>query len=250
MTGTRFARGDRVMGDGSLRSRCIGGTVSGSVLPVTQRPPLSPHHPHHPNNAALREQRTDLHADPSVDLGGDADVGHGQLADDRPGGGSEEPGLGQGQREGGVGADAGIVGIPVAASRPEGRSTARIGAGWALAAAMRRAAGPEGGPLRPKPSSASMIRSASGRVRAPPGPVPGRMDRQTEGLQRSELVGGGACRSRSMAEPDRRMGAPAVQEAGGDHAVATVAAAPGQHEHRLPRASPPRNRSRAHAATA
>ena len=36
-----------------------------------------------------------------------------------------------------------------------------------------------------------------------------------------------------MAEPDHGMGAPAVQEAGGDHAVATVATAPGQHEHRF-----------------
>ena len=36
-----------------------------------------------------------------------------------------------------------------------------------------------------------------------------------------------------MAEPDREMTAPAVQEAGGDHAVATVATAPSQHEHRL-----------------
>ena len=29
------------------------------------------------------------------------------------------------------------------------------------------------------------------------------------------------------------MTAPAMQEAGGDHAVASVAATPGQHEHRL-----------------
>ena len=36
-----------------------------------------------------------------------------------------------------------------------------------------------------------------------------------------------------MAEPNHGMGAPAMQKAGGNHAVATVATAPGQHEHRL-----------------
>ena len=48
-------------------------------------------------------------------------------------------------------------------------------------------------------------------------------------------MGGGALQGGCfMAEPNRRMTAPAVQEAGGDHAVATVATASGQHEHRFP----------------
>ncbi len=51
-----------------------------------------------------------MHADEGVDLRGDSDVGYRELADDRPCGGSEEPGLGQGECEGGVGLDAGIVG--------------------------------------------------------------------------------------------------------------------------------------------
>ena len=60
----------------------------------------------------LPEQGLHVHAEAGVDLRGDPDVGYGELADDRLGGGSEEPGLGQSEREGGVGSDAGIVGVP------------------------------------------------------------------------------------------------------------------------------------------
>ncbi len=53
-----------------------------------------------------------MDADAIVDLRGDTDVSNCELADDWPCGGSEEPGLGQSEREGGVGSDAGIVGVP------------------------------------------------------------------------------------------------------------------------------------------
>ena len=65
-----------------------------------------------PHNALLPEQGLHVHADAGVDLRGDPDVGCGELAGDRPRGGSEKPGLGQSEREGGVGSDAGVVGMP------------------------------------------------------------------------------------------------------------------------------------------
>ena len=65
-----------------------------------------------PDNAALPEQGRHLHADAGVDLRRDPDVGYRELADDRSCGGSEEPGLGQSEREGRSGSDAGIVGVP------------------------------------------------------------------------------------------------------------------------------------------
>ncbi len=46
------------------------------------------------HNAPLREQWADADADAIVDLRGDADVGHGELADDRARGGSEKSRLG------------------------------------------------------------------------------------------------------------------------------------------------------------
>ena len=87
-----------------------GGTRSTPYHPYRPNDPmtLDPH----PHNAALREQGADVYADAIVDLRGDADVGHGELADDRARGGSEKSRLGQGQRQGRVGTDAGLIGIP------------------------------------------------------------------------------------------------------------------------------------------
>src|SRR5215213_4550970 len=93
----------------SSRSHCLGWMSESHrrrplVLPITS--------PYHPNDAPLPEHRLHVHAYAGVDLWWDPDVGHGELADDQSCGGSEEPGLGQGEREGGIGPDARIVWPP------------------------------------------------------------------------------------------------------------------------------------------
>ena len=175
-------------------------------------------------------------ADAIVDLRGDTDVGHGELADDRARGESEESGLGQGEREGRVGTDAWLMGIPgpgVETRREIDGKDWRgmdIGRGDETRGRTRGAAAESKTEKRvhDQVGGREIVGLFSARFRR-------RVDRQTKGLQRSQLMGGGASQVACvMAEPDCGMGTRAMQEAGGHHAVATVATASSQHEHRFP----------------
>jgi len=100
-----------------------------------------------------------------------------------------------------------------------------------LAATISRAATPVGGPCRPNPSRPS--NDQVGRREHEWAVVGnGLQQRQAQRGQRPDLMGGGALeRLRVMTEPNRHLRAPGVQETGGHHPIAAVAAASGQNRH-------------------
>ena len=140
------------------------------------------------HNAALTEQGPDLHAGAGVGRGRDADVG--QKRSPTSGRAAWAGGPVLGGVQGGVGADAGIVGFSRARVEPGREIDGQHRRGVGVAAAMRRALAPLGGPLSPKPSNASMRDRAPRKCDGLNGDGGDRTEPQ--GGERLQLVGGGA----------------------------------------------------------